>query len=447
MKRKLINTILLLMIFLTCLSLTGFANESDNNYTAINNFVINANPATICAGESLNQRVKFELKSSNFDILDIQDIVIDMEISTDIDIFPFKLEKSSYRWAQSELIEQDNSYAIDISLISRGDAKQNYYNIPFTITYKLSDNTSKTEKLLLPVIITSDASDTSDAILPRVFISASSANPKEITAGDNFALTVELFNPSYNLEVSSLTMQISCPDGIDVEEGTTTLFVNAIAPRGYAQKTIGFSCVPSIRSGSYGINFSIAYDCASQTLTRNDEVSIKVRQIPSIRISELQILQTETYLGNTLSASLSVGNFGKSEICNVNVNATDKNGIFKSYSTYVGNISAGESKNISLYFQSLNLGEGKINLVIAYEDEFGTQYEYEDEFSLYSIEDVSDQIEIPEPKDDNSVNMAPVYILLAALLLCSMIYFLYKQQQAKTARRKKFKDEFDEDDL
>ena len=99
----------------------------------INNFILKNAPVTINAGDTVTQKIVLE--SSLIGSSEISELVVDMLTDKDLSVFPFILARSTYRWSMDDMDIQNNTFSFDLSMTSRGDAAQDYYYIPFRITY------------------------------------------------------------------------------------------------------------------------------------------------------------------------------------------------------------------------------------------------------------------------------------------------------------------------
>ncbi|MEG1017027.1 MAG: hypothetical protein RSE36_04370, partial [Oscillospiraceae bacterium] len=192
-----------------------------------------------------NRALKGTIEFKNASAEEIKNVTIEMATSIDIAVFPFDVSQLSYRKDYAS-IAAGAPVSFDVNLVTRSDAAQNYYEIPFTVSY--DDPTAGalagariTETLKLPVRIIKSGSGAGPVAgsVPKVIISNFGTSPAAVVAGEQFTLTVTFKNTSSSVSLTNLKAALTSEGGtFSPVSGSSTLFVESIAPGATQTKSI-----------------------------------------------------------------------------------------------------------------------------------------------------------------------------------------------------------------
>ncbi len=334
-------------------------------------------------------------------------ISIDIATSTDLTIFPFEVAKSNYYVPSAELVAgaHPGIYGYHFQMRCRGDAAQGYYQIPFKVEY---ETPTGVEIATVPVDVLVKAEEVVDdgggANIPKVIISNFSTNPGTVVAGDVFTLTVTFRNTSSTVAPTNIKAQLAAGDGIFVPvSGSSTLFMDSIAPGGTRTLSIELKAKSDAAPGSYAATFALNYEVAGvkDPIADSEVISIPVIQTPRVQISAMQIYPTEVYVGNEINVMCNINNTGKSKLYNVNINFSDVNGVVNSNEQFVGNVEPGTTGAVDIYLSTAMPGEAQVKMLVTYEDENGKQFTHEETATIFVMERAAAQ---PLPGIDEPVN-------------------------------------------
>lgn len=366
-------------------------------------------------------------------------VKIDIATSTDLNLFPFDPELSTYE--QEITANASGVLVFPFSMRVRGDAITDFYTIQFKIEYNNS-----TEYVDVNMLIDGSGSSGggTGASTPRIIISNSS--PQEVVAGENFTLSVTFKNTSTTTATSgAVKAQMSSADGtFSPVSGSTTIVLDAMAPGASVTKSILLTSKADAAPGSYTVTFSLSYDApsASDPITDTEVLAIQVKQVPRAQVSKMQIIPSEVYVGNTINVMTSVNNTGKSTLYNVNVIFSDPNGLIEEYENFVGNIQSGSTGAVDVYLNTLMPGEANLTMRVTYEDENGTVYTHDESATLYIMEQMVnpgpvDPIE--PPSEGGGLSTGWIVIIVLLVLAAALAAFLLIR------KRKKQRDSLEDD--
>ncbi|MEG1757257.1 MAG: hypothetical protein RRY69_07395 [Oscillospiraceae bacterium] len=336
-----------------------------------------------------NRALKGTIEFKNASAEEIKNVTIEMATSIDIAVFPFDVSQLSYRKDYAS-IAAGAPVSFDVNLVTRSDAAQNYYEIPFTVSY--DDPTAGalagariTETLKLPVRIIKSGSGAGPVAgsVPKVIISNFGTSPAAVVAGEQFTLTVTFKNTSSSVSLTNLKAALTSEGGtFSPVSGSSTLFVESIAPGATQTKSILLIAKADVAPGSYTVTFGMNYDAvtAKDPVTDTEVLSLPVKQVPKAQFAKIQVTNAELYVGQDFNLMSSVFNTGKAKLYNVTVTLKDANGKIKDGEQYLGNVDPGATGNIDLFLTPVAEGEASIKMIVTYENEKGEKFTHEDTY-------------------------------------------------------------------
>lgn len=270
------------------------------------------------------------------------------------------------------------------------------YIAPSVVTgnYPVSFNLSYTDKDIIihsydcPVFAqvkrTADADGGKDGSIPRVIVSKSSADTKDIKAGKSFLLDFTLENTSNvaigNMKVTVGSESVAGSDGKNTSavffasEGSNSFFIPTLGSKQSVSKQINLMAKQDVEPGVYPVLLTLEYEDASAKQFKSEErIAFNVSQEQRLEIVGLNI-PASISTGMSIPVNFQYINKGKSTINNVSI-AVDGDFTLEGGDMYIGNLTAGYND----YFDGMILpsGEGALKgaIILKFEDSQGNPKE------------------------------------------------------------------------
>lgn len=451
--KKLVSTALIVLVLVAAAAPAAFAAAPVSSGSLFQVTDVNGkpfSPKVAYAGQDYSLGT-IGFKYVGTDAITVQGI--DLVTSTDFAVFPFSITLSSYYKSSSiDNATKVATYQMD-PLYCRGDAAQGNYILRFNVYYTTSSGeaTTETVEMTISLVNLSSGGGNVDNI-PKVIISSFSTNPSEVVAGEEFTLSVTFKNTAGALSATNIKAQLSADDGIFTPvSGSTTLFIDALAPNASATKSIRLKVKADAAPGSYAASFALNFDVAGvkDPIVDTEVLSIPVTQAPRAQVSKMQVSPTEATLGREINVMTSVNNTGKSTLFNVNVTFSDPNGVLGEAEQFVGNINAGASGTVDVYVPTIAAGEGNLTMKVTYEDENGTPYTYEESVTVLVMESGGQENPIPMPEPEtNGLGAGWIILIIVAVLAAGAGAFLLirrrKREQLSANNDREMVDELEQ---
>lgn len=381
------------------------------------------------AGERVSFSIGFHAKET----YRIKSIAI--VTSVDMSVFPFELEKTSYLEKYDNVVEA--TYTVD--LCARKEAEKGYYNLLFEVVYE-DDGQEKCISFPIPVFVNQEDKEPEEkepekenpVAVPKVILTASRTEPEEIIAGEPFNLILTFKNTSSSYSVSSLKISLAPEGKFTPQTGSANMFTSRL----YAgqSKELSIELIPGsdLSPGYYMINMNLSYDTitGSQVIsaTQAETVSLKVNQIPSVRITDMEISPESITVGKEINFAFDLLNTGRSAIYNATVKIFCEGGFFKDSEVFLGNIDPGKAGIVDSYVTALLSGNAKVNLTVSYEDADGKVYTYENVKECYIGPRPSSESDIPVPQEETG-DLPIAAIIMSVVSAGIIIYLLFVKKK------------------
>lgn len=342
-------------------------------------------------------------------------------LSRELFLVEFPLELSPER--------SNGIYPVSIHIsgyTASGEAVAFDHTLYVTITDGVSKEPVKTTS---PVISTPTAE-------PVVYISQCTMEPNPILAGEPFTMTVRLKNPLKTKSVKNLLVTVEPGDmQINLLENSNVIPVDTIGPEEEAVLQLAMQADPSISPGKYTVQFSFSYN-SSQTLNLSSKGScvLDIRQPAELSYDGARLPAT-VYQGEVTVLAVNLMNTGKTALYNcrmeTKIPGLDSGGI-----TFVGQIDPGKSADgkINLLVSKEEIGQVKGNILLLYEDSFGTEYQQEVEVTT-QIEELILPTDPEENKAEKGNSLWWMFVLLGiaagASLGVGIPWYIQQRRQRK----------------
>lgn len=379
--------------------------------------------------------------------------------------FPFNINEANYDRGY-ERIEAGESITVPYSMAIKKNAATAYYPLHYSISYKRAPGASVsiTEDYSFFVniqnssMIDSERSkgefNENDRTKARLIVDSYSTEPEKVYAGESFKLILNMKNASSSINASNILFSLSSAKANDapvfnMEGGANSIVVNSLAAGEITTISMNMTAAPGVDPKSYPITIEEKYDSPEyKNATEKVDIDIPVNQIARLSTSNFEVTPESIEVGGDANVMFGINNTGKTIL--YNVEAVFESPSIKKTSTYVGNIEPGKTGNVDLMVNGIapTEDEGKIPVIIRYEDVNGNKSEEEAEISLYVTESMLDDMMLDDMTSAGNTSESggmsriqgiAIAVAIAASLTASLIMII--QLRRKKRRENENSDE------
>lgn len=384
------------------------------------------------------------------------DVRVEMELSEDTTKFPFEINDGNYnRWMGD--MEAGQTIEVPYSMAIREKVKSGYYPINFKIRYREEENgtfATPIEDTFYVRIIGKDDDDelSADAgenerTKARIIVDNFETEPAQIFAGQDFTLRVRMKNASSNIAASNILFTFE-PEEVNnspvftTSNGSNSVVVNNLAPGASEVLTMYFTSSPSAEQRSYTITIGEQYDSPEfKNAKENVKIAIALKQEARLNTGTIEVMPDSIEVGSETNIMFPINNTGR--VMLYNVTAIFEGDSINRAEAYVGNIEPGKSGDVDVMVSGAapTMDDGKIKMIITYEDENGTVIPVEKEVQLFVSEpmifddpmiDVGNMDFIEEePTLAEKLKQYAVPIAAAGVMVFALAAFLIKRRRKK----------------
>lgn len=426
--------------------------------TTNNNIMVGGNWVTPVA--NAGQQVNVVLPVVNMGRTRVKNVVVTPAISEAAAKWPFEIETSNYSQTIDRLpgtddggTDMERRRELTWTLRTRKDAPSGYMPISFNVTFENDDKSLSNVTLTsyVKVVGTTGISADGKSSTPRVIVTGFSTNPETVHAGDTFTLTLHMQNTSKATAVKNMVFDIqAASESTDTTyvaasflptAGSSTVFVDKIAAGANKDISIELEARSDLAQKPYVINVKMNYEDESVNAYENTaSVSIPVRQEARIDTSSIEVTPQSIEVGGEANVSFSLYNIGKTKLYNASVKFQADS--VTGGDTYLGNVAPGATGSVDAYLSgaAATTDDGKVKILITFEDESGEKTTVEKEMELYVTEMTNDDDGMTDDgmMDDGSQSqggfkiwyvLVPLVLILAAVVAVIVI----RKKKAKKA--------------
>lgn len=380
----------------------GSTTEEDDTTTLDYDFSIGDNQQTPYAAYS--QVMDFGVNLTNTGLKKVYDVRVDMQLDADITKFPFDINDGNYNRKMGDM-EPGQMVTVPYSMVVREDVKSGFFPIHYMITYREEADgefSDPVDKVFYVHVKGKDDDELSadageqDRTKARIIVESFETVPAEIYAGQPFELHVKMKNASSGVAASNIMFTFNSEevDNTPVftsESGSTSVVVNNMAPGATADLSMFFKASPTAEQKSYRMTIQEQYDSPEFKNAKEEvKIALPVKQEPRLNTSTIDVMPDAIEVGSETNVMFGINNTGK--VILYNVMARFEADSIQAVDAYVGNIKPGETGNVDTMLTAIapTTDDGKVKIIISYEDENGTVSETEKEMLLTVSEAVSD---------------------------------------------------------
>ena len=367
--------------------------------------------------------MNFSINLRNKSRMPAYDVTVSMVLNKNSDEVPFMILDGNYDRYFDE-IESGQTVELAYSMAIREESYTGFYPIKFKITYResldgdkkiaegpgafqnpstgetISSNTSVQSKdYEFYVHITSKEKEDSlgefnenDRTKARIIVESFRTEPEKIMAGEEFEMILVMKNASTQVAASNILFTLE-PEKVEnasvfsTESGSSSIVVNSLGAGASTEVRMKFLSKAGIDQRSYTITIKEKYDSPEfKNAEESVTVDIPIYQQSRFSTSTFEIMPDSIEVGGETNIMFGINNTGRIQLYNVNVRFEADS--IRTNEAYVGNIKPGETGNVDVMItgEAPTEDDGKIKVIISYEDENGEVTETEKELSLFVSE-------------------------------------------------------------
>lgn len=372
--------------------------------------------------------MNFAINMRNKSWMPAYDVTVSMVLSKSDDEFPFMINDGNYD-RHFDVIEAGQTVQLPYSMAIRKDSYTGFYPIKFKISYResmdgdkkisegpgvfrndsngetLSTDTSVQSKdYEFYVHISSKEKEDSlgdfnenDRTKARIIVENFRTEPEKIMAGQEFDMILTMKNASTQVAASNILFTLE-PEKVEntsvfsTESGSSSIVVNSLAAGASTELRMRFLAKAGIDQRSYTITIKEKYDSPEfKNAEESVTVDIPIYQQARLSTSTFEIMPDSIEVGGESNIMFGINNTGRIQL--YNVNARFEADSIRTNEAYVGNIKPGETGNVDVMITGENptQDEGKVKVIISYEDENGEVTEVEKELTLFVTEPMMEE--------------------------------------------------------
>ena len=446
----------------------GSSTEEDDNTKLDYDFSIGDNQQTPYAG--YNQVMNFGVNLTNTGLKKVYDVRVDMQLDADITKFPFDINEGNYNRKMGDM-ESGQMVTVPYSMMVREDVKSGFFPIHYLVTYREEEGgefSDPVDKVFYVRVKGKDDDELSadageqDRTKSRIIVDSFETIPAEIYAGQPFELRVRMKNASSDVSASNIMFTFASEEVENTpiftsESGSTSVVVNNMAPGATADLSMVFKAAPTAEQKSYRMTIQEQYDSPEFKNAKEEvKIALPVKQEPRLNTSTIDVMPDAVEVGSETNVMFGINNTGK--VILYNVMARFEADSIQPADAYVGNIKPGETGNVDTMLTAIapTTDDGKVKIIISYEDENGVVSETEKEMLLNVSEAVPDDgvdgmdgmgdgmdADADAPQAGGAGRIAPM-LVIAALVGAGVGVVVWKRKK-KIAGEKALEDELEEE--
>lgn len=235
---------------------------------------------------------------------------------------------------------------------------------------------------------------TIDPMTPNLIVSQYSYG-KEVMAGEEFVLEMEVQNTNSKTTVENIVMSADTGDAFVIADSSNTFYIEQLKPRETVKKALKLKAMPEgqTANGAVALSFKYEYLKKEERAQGSSEVKIAVPIIHPDRFSVGEIkTEGEAWVNEEASISLPYVNKGKSTVYNMEARLETGMDSDENYK-FLGNVEAGSSGTIDFFVTPREAGKQELKLIVTYEDAAGNEKTAERQVTLQAEENVPEEVE------------------------------------------------------
>lgn len=368
---------------------------------------------------SAGQQVSIVLPVINFGTEELNDLIIEPQISNGVSEWPFEPDMTNYLQTEpfipgnkTKEAAMENRREFTFIFTVRSDVMTGYYPLKFNVSYtKAGIRSEKPAELTVYVktvgkpgsgFIGGSGQETTGA-KPRIVVTGFETSPEKVFAGDTFTLTVHVQNTAKDLAVTNVLFDMQAAiEGEDKTNtysaflptsGASSVYMDRIEANTAADIVIEMTAKADLAQKPYVLDVNMKYDAGVMfDLTDKASVSIPISQESRFDTSIPEVVPSDITVGSQSNVMFSIYNTGKTTLYNVQVKFIGDS--VDEASAFVGNLQSGATGNVDVMLTGIapTMDDGTINMEISYEDEGGNVTTTQKPITLFVSEEMFDDM-------------------------------------------------------
>ncbi len=368
---------------------------------------------------SAGQQVSIVLPVINFGTEELNDLIIEPQISNGVSEWPFEPDMTNYLQTEpfipgnkTKEAAMENRREFTFIFTVRSDVMTGYYPLKFNVSYtKAGIRSEKPAELTVYVktvgkpgsgFIGGSGQETTGA-KPRIVVTGFETSPEKVFAGDTFTLTVHVQNTAKDLAVTNVLFDMQAAiEGEDKTNtysaflptsGASSVYMDSIAANTAADIVIEMTAKADLAQKPYVLDVNMKYDAGVMfDLEDKASVSIPISQESRFDTSIPEVVPADITVGSQSNVMFSIYNTGKTTLYNVQVKFIGDS--VDEASAFVGNLQSGATGNVDVMLTGIapTMDDGTINMEISYEDEGGNVTTTQKPITLFVSEEMFDDM-------------------------------------------------------
>lgn len=402
--------------------------------------------------------LNFGLNLRNNSPANVYNIKASMVMDADSDKFPFEINDANYD-RMFEKIAVNETVVLDYSFAIREDAYSGYYPITMKIYYSDSSTGEELKTFETSFFVRIHNKEKEDEMgdfnehdreKARMVVDSYMTVPETIIAGQDFDLILRMKNASSSIGASNILFSMESEKVSDSavftnESGASSIALDRLGPGEVKELTMHLQSKPGVDQRSYGVTIKAKFDSPEfKNAEESVVIDIPVKQIARLNTGTFEILPDSIQVGEESNVMFGINNTGKVILYNVMVKFEADS--IQPTDTYVGNIKPGETGNVDCMLTGIvpTADDGKVKVVISYEDENGVISTEEKEMTLFVTEDMSsiedfnmgefEDMPVQEPGflEKHQKQLLPAALAVIGILVVVIIVMVVKHRKGKS---------------
>lgn len=444
---------------------TGSSDDDDDDETKTYDFVLGEGQST--PRGAYPNVMNFAVNLRNNSPATVYNVKASMVLDPDSTKFPFEINDANYD-RMFDKITVDEVVPLNYSFAIRSDTYTGYYPISMKVYYSDSSTGDelKTFETSFYVHVTNKEKEDDyeefnehDRTKARLIVDGFVTNPETIIAGESFDLMLTIKNASSSVSASDILLTVESEKVSDspvftTESGSTSTALSSLGAGATTEVKFRLSSRAGVDQRSYGLTIKAKFDSPEfKNAEESMAVDIPIKQIPRLNTGTFEVMPESITVGEESNVMFGVNNTGKVMLYNVMVKFEADS--IQTTDTYVGNIKPGETGNVDCMLTGAapTADDGKVRVIISYEDENGEVSEEEKELSLFVSEDMSSMEDMDVGNFEDIPMEEPGFlekyqdiILPAALAAVAVLSLILVVIAVKYRKHKKEQEAFDDDE-
>lgn len=279
--------------------------------------------------------------------------------------------------------------------IPTGSSVQGYYEVKFTglrysgngnklsfrvknetyigdVTAEISECITKQDAAKEPSKDDDDDDSKIDVETPYVIVNKYSYGGGSVTAGENFPLSLTIYNTSETEVIGNMMVTVTMPEGLMLTSSSNTFYVEELDKNASITKSMQVTAKVDAKPQSHTVDVSMKYQYvddranARRSAETTEKIAIPVVQVDRFQVTGVEI-PMESMLGEEISITVNFVNKGRSEAYNLSAEI-DGNIQNPGQNQNLGNLASGVTGTADFFIQPNEVGMCTGEIRITYED-------------------------------------------------------------------------------